>query len=80
MEISNYLENLEKRKQKGIHTEEQDLAAKLWEHYGRKEKFGLFLGLIKRRGKSWAYTKISEIKEYERDNQAQYPIQFIMKV
>jgi len=62
---------------KGVHTELHDIAFKLWEYYERKEKFGLFLGLIRSRGKQWGYARLSEIADFKRRGQ-KYPIQFLM--
>lgn len=65
---------------KGIHTEVQDIANDFWEYYGRSEKFGLFIGLINRRGNDWARIKLSEMREYPHLNHGKkMPIQFVMK-
>ena len=64
---------------KGVHTEVHDLAFQFWTYYGKQEKFGLFLGLVTRRGKLWAYAMLSEIKDFEKRKQGQkYPIQYLM--
>lgn len=64
---------------KGIYTEHQMLAKDFYDLYP-KEKFGLFLGLIKRRGKEWAYHQLSEIKNHRRDKDEIRPIAFLMKI
>ena len=64
---------------KNLHSETHDIANQLYTHFGKKEKFGLFLGLIKNRGKAWAFQKLSEIKDYEARNKKAYPVQFLMK-
>lgn len=73
------IEEYKERQRKGVHTEIQYLAESFWLHYGKKESFGMFLGLIKNRGKGWAYKKLSDIKEYERDKKELYPIQWVVK-
>jgi hypothetical protein len=57
----------------------QSIAAEFYEYYDKKEKFGLFLGLIKRRGNSWAYIKLSEMRDYFHVNNKKMPIEFVMK-
>ena len=63
-----------------IHSEEHDIADQMYSYYDKKEKFGMFLGLLKQRGKSWGYRMLSEMKSYRRENKEKnYPIEFLMK-
>ena len=62
-----------------VTNELQDQADQMYSYYMKKEKFGLFLGLIKKRGKFWAYEKLSEMKTFKLEKNKHYPIQFLMK-
>jgi len=63
-----------------IVNEIQSIADEFYQYYDKKEKFGLFLGLIKRRGNSWAYIKLSEMRDYiHTEDGKRMPIEFVMK-
>lgn len=68
----------EEIKEPTFHSEIQYIASQFKEHYP-KESFGLFCGIVKRKGKNWSYGLLSEIKEYKREKKSEYPIQFVMK-
>ena len=61
-----------------VTNELQDIADQMYFYYEKKEKFGLFLGLIKKRGKFWAYEKLSEMRDYLRTKGKKYPITLLM--
>lgn len=66
-------------KKKTAPTQDHDLANQFYDYF-KGEKWGMFMGLIKRRGTTWAYQKLSDIKEYESRNEGKkYPIEFLMK-
>ena len=69
-----------------LHTELHDIADQFYLYYGAAEgkeryqmSFGLFLGLLKRKGTQWGYEKLSEAKDYQRRERKLFPIQFLMK-
>jgi len=62
-----------------IHSLQHELADQFYQYYNKKEKFGLFLGLINIRGENWAFEKLSQMKTYRLENNKKYPIQWIMK-
>lgn len=69
---------LKTKPDRGIHKPFQNVAKMLYDHYKGKEKFGLFIGLIKRRGEPWAFRQLSQMKEWENKGKV-FPIQFLMK-
>lgn len=62
-----------------IYNELQDIADQFYFYYQKKEKFGLFLGLIKKRGKFWAFETLSKMKIYKLEKNKIYPIEFVVK-
>lgn len=58
-----YTPPAQRKQERGIYCYEQELAKKLWLHYKKKEPFGLFMGLIKRKGESWAKGILNDIAE-----------------
>jgi hypothetical protein len=57
----------------------KETAEKMFEYYGGKESFGLFSGMIKRKGIEWGRTQLMLMMEYPRKNNGKKrPIQFFM--
>lgn len=67
-------------REKNIHSEDHEIARQLWEYYGKEEKFGLFLGLLKRHGKAWGYQMLSGMQDYLRQKGQKFPIQILMTI
>ena len=70
---------VEREEKKNIHSEAHSIADSMYTYFSRRESFGLFLGLIKRRGLPWGYTKLSEMRQYKKERGKSYPIQFVVK-
>lgn len=68
---------LNKSKDK-IHSEIHYIAEQMWEYYNKKESFGLFLGLIKRKRTNWGYKMLSDMQDYLRQNGGKMPIKIMM--
>ena len=61
-----------------IHSESHYIAEQMWEYYNKKESFGLFLGLTKRKGTNWGYKMLSDMQDYLRQNDKKMPIKIVM--
>ena len=71
--------NPEHKKTKNkIHSEIHYIAEQMWKYYNKKESFGLFLGLITRKGTNWGYKTLSDMQDYLRQNNKKMPIKIIM--
>ena len=70
--------NKKKSKKDKIHSETHYVAEQMWEYYDKKEMFGLFLGLIKRKGVPWAYQVLSDMRDYQKRNNKKLPIKILM--
>ena len=57
-----------------IHSETHYVAEQMWEYYSKKETFGLFLGLVKRKGLSWGYQMLSDMKDYKKREGKKMPV------
>jgi len=73
------MENIDaKDKKDKIHSELHYIAEQMWEYYNKKESFGLFLGLLKRKGENWGYQMLSDMKDYKNRNNKKLPIKMLM--
>ncbi|OGZ62192.1 MAG: hypothetical protein A3H51_00205 [Candidatus Spechtbacteria bacterium RIFCSPLOWO2_02_FULL_38_8] len=61
-----------------IYSETHYVAEQMWKYYDKKETFGLFLGLIKRKGVTWGYQMLSNMKDYKKRNNEKMPIKIVM--
>lgn len=51
------------KKKGGIHSEVQSLAVELSEYFGEKDKIGMYLGIVKRKGVERCRRVWSEVKD-----------------
>jgi hypothetical protein len=70
--------NLYRPRKDKLHSELHYIAEQMWEYWNKKESFAMFLGILKRKGTSWGYKALSEMKDYENKNGKKMPIKIFM--